>query len=143
MLAECKAYAETRGHADRVIFHGEANHDLVRTSLSRAQIFVQHSVTAPNGDAEGLPTAIQEAMASGCVIVSTRHAGIPEAVVEGENGFLVAEHDQAGYEAALERCLTGAADLAAMSARSRDLALERFDKATLLKKTEDLIRSLV
>lgn len=41
---------------------------------------------------EGLPITILEAMASGCVVISTRHAAIPEVVVHGETGFLVEKH---------------------------------------------------
>ena len=56
-------------------------------------LFAQHSVTAPNGDQEGFPVAIIEACALSMSVVSTRHSGIPEQVIDGETGFLVAEHD--------------------------------------------------
>jgi colanic acid/amylovoran biosynthesis glycosyltransferase len=65
-------------------------------------LFAQHSVTAANGDQEGLPVAIIEACALGMPVVSTRHSGIPEEVIDGETGFLVAEHD---YQAMAERML--------------------------------------
>jgi colanic acid/amylovoran biosynthesis glycosyltransferase len=59
--------------------------------------FLLHSVTDPDtGDEEGLPVSILEAMAHALPVISTRHAGIPEAVVEGETGFLVDEGDSAG-----------------------------------------------
>jgi colanic acid/amylovoran biosynthesis glycosyltransferase len=62
--------------------------------LGECGVFVQHSMTDPaTGDEEGLPAAIQEAMAAGMAVVSTRHAGIPEAVIEGETGLLVDEGD--------------------------------------------------
>jgi glycosyltransferase involved in cell wall biosynthesis len=50
---------------------------------------LQHSVTAEDGDEEGLPVSILEAMAEGVPVVSTLHAGIPEAVRHGETGLLV------------------------------------------------------
>jgi colanic acid/amylovoran biosynthesis glycosyltransferase len=49
------------------------------------------SVTAGDGDEEGIPNVIKEAMAVGLPVVSTVHAGIPELVVDGESGFLVPE----------------------------------------------------
>ncbi len=65
-------------------------------------VFVQHSLTDPEtGDEEGLPTAIQEAMGVGMVVVSTRHAGIPEAVEHNVSGLLVDEKDVAGMAEAM------------------------------------------
>jgi glycosyltransferase involved in cell wall biosynthesis len=55
---------------------------------------VQHSVTTPeNGDREGKPVAVMEAMASGLPVVATRHSGIAELIDHGVTGFLVDEHD--------------------------------------------------
>jgi glycosyltransferase involved in cell wall biosynthesis len=48
---------------------------------------------AANGDSEGTPVGIIEAMAAGLPVVSTRHAGIPDVVIENETGFLVDEGD--------------------------------------------------
>jgi len=78
----------------RVTLHGAQPSDVVQTLMDQADIFLQHSMTDPEtGDAEGLPVAILEAMAKGLPVVSTRHAGIPEAVEESATGYLVAEGD--------------------------------------------------
>lgn len=61
--------------------------------LSKSLAFVQHSVTALNGDKEGTPLAILEASAAGLPVVSTFHAGIPDVILDGETGFLIPEHD--------------------------------------------------
>lgn len=112
LLAPAQALAIERGISGRITFHGSQSHDAVRALLSRASLFVQHSVTAPNGDTEGLPVAILEAMASGIPVVSTRHSGIPEVVREGETGLLVKEHDTEGMARALA-CLLSDPDRAA------------------------------
>ena len=57
--------------------------------LRRAKVFLQHSVTANDGDEEGLPVSLLEAMGQGVPVVSTRHAGIPEAIKDGTDGFVV------------------------------------------------------
>lgn len=61
--------------------------------LSQGLAFLQHSVTALNGDQEGTPVAVLEASAAGLPVISTNHAGIPDVIIEGETGFLVEEHD--------------------------------------------------
>jgi glycosyltransferase involved in cell wall biosynthesis len=74
----------------------------VQRLLSEADIFLQHSMTDPQtGDEEGLPVAILEAMAHGLPVVSTRHAGIPEAILDGVTGYLVNE----GESALMAECL--------------------------------------
>lgn len=84
-----------------VRLHGFASENLKKKLLERCGVFVQHSITADNGDEEGLPAAIQEAMAAGQMVISTRHSGIPEAVVEGTTGRLVEEKDVAGMAYAM------------------------------------------
>ncbi|MFB3389174.1 glycosyltransferase [Flavobacterium sp. LAR06] len=61
--------------------------------LENALAFVQHSVTAINGDQEGTPVAVLEASAAGLPVISTFHAGISDVILDGETGFLVKEHD--------------------------------------------------
>ncbi|MDO6585927.1 glycosyltransferase [Salipiger sp. 1_MG-2023] len=135
-----RALVAELGLGDKVSLPGALPHDAVRAHLERAQIYAQHSVTARNGNTEGLPTSIQEAMAAGCIIVSTRHAGIPEAVSEGETGFLVPEHDAPGYTAALAQALALAPEQrAAMAQAARDTAVARYDNAALLIRLEDTI----
>ena len=68
-----------------------------RPLLERADAFVHHSLTADDGDQEGIPNAIIEAMATGLVPVSTMHAGIPELIENQVSGFLAPERDVPGY----------------------------------------------
>lgn len=82
---------------DIVTLHGAQSVPVVANYLQHADIFLQHSmVDALTGDEEGLPVAVLEAMARGLPVVSTRHAGIPEAVEDGVTGLLVDEGDSAG-----------------------------------------------
>lgn len=135
----CEALAAELGLDGRVIFHGFQGHEVVREKLAQAALFVQHSVTDALGNEEGMPIAIQEAMASGAVVVSTRHAGIPEAVTSGVNGILVEEQDLDGFAAALGSLLDDPALATRMAAAARDTAVERFDTERLHARLEAAI----
>ena len=87
-------YVRATGLTDRVKLHGFVPQAKKQGLIERCGVFVQHSITnQETGDEEGLPAAIQEAMAHGMAVVSTRHSGIPEAVIENETGLLVDEGD--------------------------------------------------
>ncbi len=90
--------------SDRVRLHGSAGEETKAALLKKCGVFVQHSITDPDtGDEEGLPAAIQEAMANGLATITTRHAGIPEAVEDGITGWLVNEGDTQGMAQAMLR----------------------------------------
>lgn len=93
LLEAARALAEELNIADSIEFAGRKSPSEVAAALGRARAFVQHSLTAPDGDKEGTPNTILEASSSGLPVISTVHAGIKEAVVHGETGFLVEEGD--------------------------------------------------
>jgi colanic acid/amylovoran biosynthesis glycosyltransferase len=79
-----------------VTLYGGLKAEQVKGLFAQARCFVQHSVTAADGDMEGTPVTILEAGSSGLAIVSTQHAGIKEAVINGKTGYLIPEHDIEG-----------------------------------------------
>jgi glycosyltransferase involved in cell wall biosynthesis len=89
----CIALARELGIDNTVEFPGSVDHADVAAWMRRARCFVQHSVRAEDGDSEGTPVAVLEASSCGLPVVSTRHAGIVDAVVDGVGGFLVDEGD--------------------------------------------------
>lgn len=93
LLKACQELAKELHIHNQVQFAGVHTRRSLAKLLRLSRAFVQHSVTADNGDSEGLPLAILEAGAAGLPVISTRHAGIPDAVIEGENGLLVDEGD--------------------------------------------------
>jgi colanic acid/amylovoran biosynthesis glycosyltransferase len=97
------ALAGELGIADRVRFEGRRNQEAVREGLDQSDVLVAPSVTAADGDEEGIPNVLKEAMASGMPVVATRHAGIPELVDDGVSGWLVAERNDAALAEALTR----------------------------------------
>lgn len=76
-----------------LILHGSCDHAEALKIMSESRVFVQHSVTAFDGDQEGFPNSLIEAMTLGIPVVTTIHSGISEVVVDGKSGYLVQEHD--------------------------------------------------
>ncbi len=93
LLESSRQLAERLGIEHAVDFLGPQSHDVVSAEMSAARAFVQHSVEAPSGDREGTPVAVLEASATGIPVVATRHAGIPDVIIDGETGYLVDEGD--------------------------------------------------
>lgn len=80
---------------DNIVYHpqyvyGSAEH---HEMLESADIFIQPSITDKQGNKEGIPGTMVEAMASGLPIIATRHAGIPEIIENEESGMLINEND--------------------------------------------------
>jgi glycosyltransferase involved in cell wall biosynthesis len=97
LLSAAAQYIHAFRLAGRVTLHGVAPNEVVQRLMREAHVFLQHSMTDPDtGDEEGLPVAILEAMAHALPVVSTRHAGIPEAVQDGATGLLADEGDCEG-----------------------------------------------
>jgi glycosyltransferase involved in cell wall biosynthesis len=93
LLEACQSLAKQLGIGHAVAFLGKRTHDVVVQEMRRARVFVQLSVEARGGDTEGTPVAVIEASAMGLPIVATRHAGIPDVVLDDATGLLVDEHD--------------------------------------------------
>jgi colanic acid/amylovoran biosynthesis glycosyltransferase len=125
---------------DRVKLHGRATQPEVVRAIQRSHIFVLPSVTASDGDEEGTPTAIIEAMASGLPVVSTRHSGIPEQVEDGVSGLLVAERDTSGLADALKELLQKPIRWSAMGCAGRRRAERAFDSRALTRDLLSLYR---
>ncbi len=89
----CKQLAKALKIASSVEFPGVRSHVEVAYMMRQARAFVQHSVKASYGDSEGTPVTVLEAGATGLPVVSTRHGGIIDVVIDGETGFLVEEGD--------------------------------------------------
>jgi glycosyltransferase involved in cell wall biosynthesis len=107
LRAELQRRARELGLAGRVRFHGSAPEDAVRGMLERADLFVLPSVVARNGQMEGLPVVLMEALASGVPVVATRLSGIPELVTDEQTGLLAAPGDPRALRDALARVVSG------------------------------------
>jgi colanic acid/amylovoran biosynthesis glycosyltransferase len=101
------------------------------------------SLQASDGDAEGLPTVVLEAMAAGTPVIGSRHAGIGEAVEDERTGFLVAEQDPEALAAALRRLSDEPGLRKRLGENARAVALERFDMVRQSRRLEEKLLSII
>jgi len=123
--------ASDLGLTDVVTFHGGLPHSETLEILNEAMIFILPSVTGKNGDMEGIPVSLMEAMARGIPVISTYHSGIPELVQDGVSGFLVPEGDDDALARAIERTIDSAPEWPEIGRASRRMVEEEFDRRKL------------
>jgi colanic acid/amylovoran biosynthesis glycosyltransferase len=127
MLAELQALAESLGVGGRVAFPGFLSQEKLRALCAAAHLFIHPSEMGPDGDQEGVPNSMLEAMASGLPVAATTHGGIPEAVEHGVSGLLVPERDPAALGGALLSLAASPARYREMGAAAAACVRERFD----------------
>lgn len=110
-------------------FLGRCDSHQVRAELQAAEVFVAPFVELANGDKDGIPTAVLEAMAAGCAIVATDAGSIPEIVADGREGLLVPQRDPAALAEALAALATDPARARALGQAARVRAQREFDIA--------------
>ena len=123
---ECEALVGELGLGHAVEFLGAQPHHAVAPLLRTARAFVQHSVVAASGDSEGTPVAVLEAGATGLPVLATRHAGIPDVVVDGETGLLVDERDVEGMSLHMVSVLQNPELAGRIGARARSHVVSQF-----------------
>jgi colanic acid/amylovoran biosynthesis glycosyltransferase len=107
-------------------FLGPLPQEQVLEHYRGASVYCLPCVVAGSGDRDGLPTSVLEAMALGVPVVTTAVTGLPEAVIDGQTGLLVAQHDPEALAAAIERLLTDGELAARLAAQARRHVEERF-----------------
>ena len=131
--AGLEAEAARLGVAERVTFHGSLPEAEVAEVLATADVFVLPSVIAPDGDMEGIPVALMEALASGLPAVATRQSGVPELIRDAETGFLAEPGDAGTLRDAIGRALAGST-----AAAGRELVEREFDQRRSARRLVEL-----
>lgn len=116
------------GLEDCVTMPGFKPQNEIREALNEADIFLLPSKTASDGDMEGIPVALMEAMAVGLPVVSTYHSGIPELIENDVSGWLVAENNAEALAETLLRLSRGDVDVAPVVAAARQKVETEFNQ---------------
>jgi glycosyltransferase involved in cell wall biosynthesis len=103
LLGSLKGDAGRRGLASRIAWRGAQTEDAVRAAYREADIFVLASRISDDGDRDGLPNVLLEALSQSCPVVATAVSAIPELIASGVTGALAPPGDHAALAAAIER----------------------------------------
>ena len=143
LLASARSLVIELGLQERVRFLGVCSQVRVAELMRQVRGFVQHSKVAPDGDSEGSPVAVMEAQLSGLPVVATRHAGIPEVVLENQTGLLVDEGDESAMAQAMSLLLLDPDLASRLGDGGRRRIKERFTIEHHLRQVEQLLRQVI
>ena len=143
LLPELGKFARELGVAERVSFTGFISQEQLREIYYRSHIFLHPSQTSGDGNQEGIPNSMLEAMATGLPVFATEHGGIPEAIENGVSGVLVSERD----DEALARALLNAAQdpgfLSRIGHAGGNAVRKNFDLSTQAQRLEEIYLNLL
>ena len=127
----------------RVEFAGWLPNDKLRCRMRGALAVCVPSLAASDGDAEGLPNVVLEAMAAGAPVIASRHAGIPEAVEDELTGLLVPPDDPQALADALQRVIEDPALRRRLGAAGRAAAARRFSAVEQSRRLESILQRVI
>ena len=143
LLDELQKLTRELNIEERVSFTGFVSQEQLREIYYRSHIFLHPSQIGRDGNQEGVPNSMLEAMASGLPVFATEHGGIPEAIENAVSGVLVREHD---HEALSRALLSATQDLIFLSRIARSAAevvRKNFDLRTQAQRLDDIYLQII
>jgi len=137
LRTELGQLAADLGIADKVFFPGFISQTQLRELFYQSHIFLHPSEVGGDGNQEGIPNSMLEAMASGLPVFATEHGGIPEAIENERSGILVKERDDAALAEALLQWTTNSEGLAAIARNGAEEVRKRFEQTGQTRQLED------
>lgn len=137
-LSELKALAESLGIAGRTSWSGAMAQEDVLAHYRGADLFALACRVAADGDRDGLPNVLVEASSQRLPCISTEVSGVPELIVNDENGLLVPSEDPAALASALERAIRDPALRHRLGAAAERRVREHFDYHSSIRQLSRL-----
>jgi colanic acid/amylovoran biosynthesis glycosyltransferase len=143
LLDSLRELTRRLGIAERVRFAGFLSQLELREEFYRAHIFLHPSELGKDGNQEGVPNAMLEAMASGLPVFATRHGGIPEAIDDGISGVLVSERDHGALASALISSTRRPEELTRLGRAGAAAVAAKFDLQAQARRLEEIYLGLM
>ena len=143
LLREVEILARELKIAQSVSFAGFLSQEQLREIYYRSHIFLHPSQIGRDGNQEGIPNSMLEAMATGLPVFATEHGGIPEAVEHGVSGVLVPERDEFVLVESLLDAVRDPDSLSHMARRGGDVVRQKFDLSNQARRLEDIYLRLL
>ncbi len=137
-LGELQSLTHELQIASSVDFAGFVSQEKLRELLYSSHLFLHPSETGLDGNQEGVPNSMLEAMSTGLPVFATRHGGIPEAVEHNSGGVLVGERDYESLADALIDCTKDSARLAAMGRAASESVATNFSQTEQTRRLEEI-----
>jgi len=138
LLGELETLARELKIAERVSFTGFVSQERLREIYYRSHIFLHPSQTGRDGNQEGIPNSMLEAMATGLPVFATEHGGIPEAIESGVSGVLVRERDEFALVETLLDVVRDPGFLSRIAQSGTEAVRKNFDLATQAQRLEEI-----
>jgi colanic acid/amylovoran biosynthesis glycosyltransferase len=143
LLAQLQELSRELNIDRRVSFTGFVPQEQLRKIYYASHIFLHPSQTGSDGNQEGIPNSMLEAMSSGLPVFATRHGGIPEAVENGVSGVLVPERDHEKLAVALLDSVKDPEFLSRIARSGAATVRENFDLNSQARRLEDIYLRLI
>jgi colanic acid/amylovoran biosynthesis glycosyltransferase len=137
LLEDLQRLAQELNIADKVSFPGFLPQEQLRELFYSSHVFLHPSQLGSDGNQEGVPNSMLEAMASGLPVFATRHGGIPEAIDDGQTGVLVGERDHATLAHGLIEGVRNPDRLAQLGRAGSESVARKFEQTLQAQNLED------
>lgn len=138
-----KALVQELHIAEFVTFSGALPHKEVADALNRSDALILPSVVSSDGDMEGIPLSLMEAMASGVCVISTYHSGIPELIENGVSGLLAEERNPDQIADHILSLAQNPERAATLAENARSVIEDKFNSSKLNDQLEELCRTVL